>query len=135
MYSPRLPQNSKWHRTHCHGAGSDDLITLPAPKLDITANSVEGEIITIDHFGNAITSIGTCHWQENSTLALIPRLVKNPQSIIVPNNAQVNAAGSTFAAIQRTYAAVQPGTATPVIGSSGQLEIAVNQAMRHSSLA
>jgi len=65
-----------------------------------------GRIIHIDHFGNAMTNIGT------EVLESRPR-------------AQVAVAGRRLGPVRRTYGDVAPGEPLALVGSSGLLEIAV----------
>ncbi|MCD4684767.1 MAG: SAM-dependent chlorinase/fluorinase, partial [Anaerolineae bacterium] len=111
------------------GPTLDTWHTLPQPKLTITPTRIHGEVLHVDHFGNVITSIGQLRWTDD-TLQLDPAF-GHDHPIAPPT---INAATSTVTVgqhtlhtINRTYGAVAPGTLTALIGSTGQLEIGVNQ--------
>jgi len=105
-----------------------DLITLPVPALSVTPHAFSGEIIYIDHFGNAVTSIGTCRWGADGRLTLTPRLQPDAAPVTFdPARVTLTVGGRRFTRIARTYTEVQPGSPVPLINSAGQLEIAVNQ--------
>jgi S-adenosylmethionine hydrolase len=92
-----------------------DVINDPV-KLDIPAPLQKGEVLTgqvirVDHFGNLITNIrGTD----------LGRFVKSGQPII-------RVADLTVEGLHKTYSGVAKGEALALIGSSGFLEISVNQ--------
>lgn len=71
---------------------------------------IEGEVVHVDHFGNAITNITRDH---------MSRLPRNGQKI-------VTAGGHCIRHHVESYGHTSPGTAITLIGSSGRLEIAVN---------
>lgn len=110
------------------GPPLESLMLLDPPHFQRTEHAIEGEIIYCDHFGNAITSIGVCTWQADGTLALQPRFAADTAPLVfAPDAVTVQAGGQTFTRIATTYSDVPAGTATPLIGSSGHLEIGVNQ--------
>ena len=88
-----------------------------APRLAAWTDPVEaeheiiGEIIHIDHFGNAVTNI---------TREALDRLALRPQLA-------VRIAGLTLSPIVDTYADEETGSLVALIGSANRLEIAVNQ--------
>ena len=77
---------------------------LPMPAVTRHETSVSGEVITIDHFGNAVTNIR----QDDIGDLSVVHLATGP-------SIRVN----------RTYADVSEGAVLALIGSSGHLEIAV----------
>ncbi len=78
---------------------------FPHPRFEGTR--VHGAVVHIDHFGNATTNI--------------------PRSLLPAGAVRVSAAGRDIGPVRRTYADVSPGEPLALIGSSGYLEIAVNQ--------
>ncbi len=82
--------------------------TLPWPEPKATQTGLRGEVVYIDRFGNVITNLAQ---------DAIARF-KTPPRIIVN--------GKRLCVLGRYYAAVPPGKPIAVIGSSGFLEIAVN---------
>ena len=74
----------------------------PQPRTD--GGKIRGEIVHLDHFGNAITNI------ELSGAAV--------SQVCVPDKLQCE--------VRQSYQALPPGQALALVGSSGFLEIAVN---------
>ncbi|HVO39105.1 MAG TPA: SAM-dependent chlorinase/fluorinase [Spirochaetia bacterium] len=101
------------------------LVTLPFPRLTCAQKELHGEVLGADGFGNIVTSIGrlrrtaagmtldpwipTCRGMDLPPEALFLRL---PDGRIVP--------------LGRTFSDVLPGSLLAYIGSSGLVEIAVN---------
>ncbi len=107
-----------------------ELVKLPDPRLTITPSQIHGEVLHIDHFGNVVTSIGRLTWTGPDTLHLEPQFGRDhdllPPLLDVPR-CTVTVGGQTIPAIHKMYGAVSPGALTALVGSSGQLEIGVNQ--------
>ena len=115
-----------------------ELVKLPDPRLRITPSQIQGEVLHIDHFGNLITSIGWLTWTGPDTLHLEPQFGRD-HNLLPPlldvTRCTVTVTGQTIPAIHKTYGDVPPGTLTALIGSSGQLEIGVNQGSAAERLA
>jgi S-adenosylmethionine hydrolase len=93
-----------------HGVGppAENLVTLPFPEPAVHEETVEGEIVHVDHFGNAVSNIPAellAHW---------PKV-------------RVEAGTLTLGGLSTTYADAAPGEPLALTGSTGYLEIAVNQ--------
>ncbi|MFC1960562.1 S-adenosyl-l-methionine hydroxide adenosyltransferase family protein, partial [Chloroflexota bacterium] len=117
------------------GAPVEQLISLPAPRLDITTTAIQGEVVYIDHFGNVITSIGQWSWQGDGQLCLQPRRQKDaPPLTVKPDKATVTSGAHVYSSIARTYTNVAAGQSLALINSAGQLEIAVNQGNARAAL-
>jgi S-adenosylmethionine hydrolase len=100
--------------------------TVSLPRLEVGGDTVRGEVIHIDHFGNVVTSIGRLDWQDAGALALTPRFgAAGP--VTLPSGAQVTAGPVTLNGIRPSYGHVGPGEALALVNSAGQLELAVNQ--------
>lgn len=103
--------------------------TLPDPILEITPDAAIGEVLHIDHFGNAITSIGQLVWIDQDALRLTPEFGRSHPADPVRFRAtgcQIIAGRHALRGIHRAYGMVPPGQITALVGSSGQLEIAQN---------
>lgn len=111
------------------GSPLPELVKLPDPALEIAPGRVRGEVLHIDHFGNVITSIGHLAWAGDSTLELDPQFGSQRSETVRlhPDRCRVRIHDASLSPIRRTYGAVAPGALTPLVGSSGQLEIGVNQ--------
>jgi len=75
-------------------------------------NKLQGEVIYIDHFGNIITNLQR----------------RDVAAFVAAKACAVTIGSQVITQIVNTYAQVEPGNAAALIGSSGYLEIAVNQA-------
>jgi hypothetical protein len=89
------------------GPAQNEFIRLSWPKPRARRDGIEGEVVFIDRFGNAITNI------ESAGLEAQPRL-------------EVFAGRKRLCRVKPFYQSVPAGQAVAVPGSSGFLEIAVN---------
>ena len=103
-----------------------DPVRLPVPVLDVTGTCIDGEVIYIDHFGNAITSIGQMAW-EGEALRLTPAFGQTSPLVIEAARTRVTVGDRDLGPIRRTYGEVARGVSLALIGSEGMLELAVNQ--------
>jgi len=97
---------------------------LPRPICKITADQLEGEVISIDRFGNLITSLGQFtlskkkleldSWIEDKSLRMKTRPVL-----------MLSKSGRSLPLV-RTFAEIPDRSCAALIGSSGLLEIAAN---------
>ena len=109
------------------GPAQKDLVRLSWPQPRVRRNQIDGEVVFIDRFGNAITNI------QNTSL--------RPKTAVVPGRRPAlrstsvytkNTGGEVFFGRRRVcqvkvfYQSVPTGRAVAVPGSSGFLEIAVN---------
>jgi hypothetical protein len=101
------------------------LTHLPTPQLelDLQRETLSGEVIHIDHFGNAITSLGALR-RERAQLHLDPWLKQFP-STSLPTRSACVCWEDTEIPLLATYAEAPLGAPLAYIGSSGLLEIAV----------
>jgi S-adenosylmethionine hydrolase len=86
------------------GEKLNDCLRLDWPQARSAGDGIHGEVMYIDHFGNAITNI---EWSG-----------KSPGKVCVPGRLQCD--------IREFYQDAAPGQPLAVRGSSGFLEIAVN---------
>jgi S-adenosylmethionine hydrolase len=86
-----------------------------------------GEVIHIDHFGNVVTSLGPFEWQDTGRRAVLHWRPDQPQLAVDALTAQVEFAGRRLSPIRATYGETQPGDLLALLNSDQQLEIAVNQ--------
>lgn len=105
---------SDWHR-------------LPLPLVELEGTQIRGEIVQIDVFGNAATSIGRLWWQTDEILQLNPYFSTEASQITIPARSTVRVREQAFQRICHTYGSVPPGDPLVLIGSNNALEIAVNQ--------
>ncbi|MCS7283281.1 MAG: SAM-dependent chlorinase/fluorinase [Anaerolineae bacterium] len=105
-----------------------DLVSLPLPYLEIRENTVEGEILYADRFGNLVTSIGRLRWT-GDLLTLIPafRPHAGPAAMFPAGLVRVTVGKTEVRPIRRTYGEAARGELVALVGSSGFLEIAVRE--------
>ena len=129
VFAPAAAHLAAGVRIEALGPPVPDPVTFPPPRLEIASDSVTGEVLHADHFGNVITSIGKLAWSGD-------RLSLEPAFREAGNREQVRfkAAESTVVAgewevagVFRTYAEVEPGEVLALVGSEGHLEIAVRE--------
>lgn len=127
IFSPAAAHLAAGVPIHALGPAMNTLQRLPDPLLAIEPGQVRGEVIHIDHFGNIITSIGALAWDGPEALRLAPRFGAQGSAVDVPATSSVVIGDRALHPIRPTYGAVPAGALTPLVGSSGQLEIGVNQ--------
>jgi S-adenosylmethionine hydrolase len=99
------------------GPAIDDPVRLSLPGARTMADgTIEGTILLVDRFGNLTTSL-----KEADVAALVAEGV------------EVVVAGRPLPLV-RTYADVAPGSPCALVGSSGRLEVAVNQGRANEAL-
>ena len=103
----------------------DAPIRLPTPRLDIETDRVVGEILHVDRFGNAISSIGRLIW-EGGILHLDPAFGDRSAHLLNARRFRVRVAGRDVGPVRHTYGEVAAGSPLALVGSEGMLEIAVN---------
>ena len=106
-----------------------NLVTLPLPHIEVGGNTVQGEVLYIDHFGNIVTSIGRIEWEEDR-LVLRPAFCtpKSAVMLTIPaGQARVRIGGHELTRVRRTYGEVNLGDPLLLVGSSGFLEVAIRQ--------
>ncbi len=110
------------------GKHCESIKTLPTPEFIIDGQRITGEVLHIDRFGNVITSIGHLHWMSPKRLTLKPCFgnLRNPIPVYGPE--------STISIYQQSIEGISPayhegirGELMMLVGSSGFLEVAINQ--------
>jgi len=110
------------------GEPSGQVVRLPRPQMDVNERRVTGEVMHIDHFGNITTSIGYLFWEGETSLTLTPAFDDNLPSVQVgAESATVLVHGEVIYSIRASYSEALRGDFLAVVGSSGYLEVAVNQ--------
>lgn len=109
------------------GPTAHDLIRFPLPRCQAESDStLIGEVIAGDAFGNAITSLGALR-EAGPDLALDPWLPGCPPMRLASAGLEVALPDERRLRLAPTFAAAAPGQPLAYIGSSGLLEIGVNQ--------
>jgi len=106
--------------------------TLSQPALTINESSIRGEILSRDHFGNLITSLGLFKYHNDS---LSFRSWINGVEIIISNTTQLQVQVKDHQLpFVRTFASIVPGLCAGLVGSTGLLEVAANQSSAEALL-
>jgi S-adenosylmethionine hydrolase len=106
------------------GSAARDLVALPAPRLEIRARGATGEVLSIDAFGNALTSVGRLS-AAGADVEFDPCWPSGPRLRFQAQAACVEI-GSRRLLLSRTFGEVPVGKPLAYIGSSQLLEIGVN---------
>lgn len=108
------------------GDAMEHIIRLETPIFEVSGNTIRGEVIHIDHFGNSVSSIGQFHWLDDERLLLKPAWGGDDIEVVAAT-AAIQSVGHILTPICRTYSDVMVGEALVLIGSEGYLEVAANQ--------
>ncbi|MEA2008202.1 MAG: SAM-dependent chlorinase/fluorinase [Chloroflexota bacterium] len=105
------------------------LARLPFPSLEvISTRELRGEIVTIDQFGNLLTSLGRFVPAEDEQLQLFPWLGQHlPMVKFSLDKARVLLPDGQSLPFVNTFAQVSPGNCAALIGSTGLIEIVANR--------
>ncbi len=112
------------------GPAVGELKRLAYPRLELPGKgadppSVRGEILLSDHFGNLITSIGVLRYTRDA-VRLEPWIPECPGTRLPLARLAVRLGTSTDIPFVRTYSDVPRGSPLAYVGSSGLLEVGVN---------
>jgi S-adenosyl-L-methionine hydrolase (adenosine-forming) len=108
------------------GSPLENPVILPDPSLVVSGKHIIGEVLHIDHFGSAVTSIGLLRWTLPQRLALNARFGDKLSLLVPADHAAVTLGKQMRTSIYQTYAEVAQGNVLALVGSSGYLELAVN---------
>lgn len=101
------------------------LIHLTQPTFEITKDHLKGEVISIDRFGNLITSLGQFLMKDDKLL--LSSWITDMR-LDLPRNPTINLSQSEeYLPLVATYDEIPPGSCAGLIGSSGLLEISAKQ--------
>ena len=115
------------------GSPVSEWVSLPFPSPSLRSpHDLAGEVLYLDHFGNAITNLGVLRWREQE-LDFAPIEKSGSPRLSLSDDATVECHGHLFG-LFRTYGDVEPGMPLALIGSSGFLEIAVRDGSAGDSL-
>ncbi len=91
------------------GPATETFIKLTWPKPRVGPDTIEGEIIHVDHFGNAITNVDS---------SLLARFDKHPLNVFRGRR--------RLCTVEKFYQVVPARATVAVVGSTGFLEVAIN---------
>lgn len=127
VFSPSAAHLAQGVEFELLGPSIENLEMLSLPVLRLTDEVITGEVIHIDHFGNATTSIGQLHWDADDLLILRPLFQTNaPNTVkLQPERCRV-VVNQHELSMSVTYSGAGVGQPLALVNSAGQLEIAVN---------
>ncbi len=108
------------------GNAVKSLVELPEPQLLISDNSLSGEVLSEDQFGNLFTSLGRFRTTLSGDLTLESWINQIKCKVEDQEQMQLNVNNQSLTVV-KTFAKVPEGTCAAVIGSTGLLEIVCNQ--------
>lgn len=106
------------------GPPAGEIVALPSPRLDLNHRGAVGEVLWIDSFGNAVTSLGSLR-ASGTRLELDPCWRAHTPVGFDASAASVQIPGRRLP-LSHTYADVPAGEALAYVGSSRLLEIGVH---------
>ncbi len=107
---------------------------LPEPRLKLQSEGLRAEVMHVDRFGNLVTSVGDCRWREGDALLLSPRFGDGAPVELRAGKLRIGLGGSDITAVHKTYSDVAAGELLACVGSSGFLELGINQGNAAASL-
>ena len=111
------------------GPACPHLTRLPSPTLEVvSAHELRGEVISVDRFGNLLTSLGRFLLTEDGQLELSPWLGQAlPVVKFPPEKARVLLPSGQSLPFVDTFARIPSGECAALVGSAGLIEIAANR--------
>jgi hypothetical protein len=121
------------------GTRIESITRIQTPKLKIAPRTIQGEVVRIDHFGNALTNIRGLRWVgDDDTIEFLPPDVTDPPASPIrfkAGSTRVTFSWHALDGIKQTYGQVPVGQGLALIGSAGELEISVNQGRAQEKLS
>ncbi len=108
-------------------------LTLPFPRLDCAQKEIHGEVLFADGFGNIVTSIGRLR-RVAAAMRLDPWIPECPGMDMPSEGVLVRLPDERKLPLKRTFSDVLPGSLLAYVGSSGLVEIAVNNGSAQDAL-
>ncbi len=106
-----------------------DPVKLDLPKLESnSSNNIRGEILFADKYGNLLTSLGCFERFGSGEIQFAPWLPGLSGGTFSADNFKVELPDGSGLSLVNTFDDILPGQCAALIGSSGLLEIASNQA-------
>ena len=115
MFAPVAAHLSRGVGFRKVGTRAGSYVQLDWPKASATRDRVDGQVVHIDRFGNAITNIPGDMLPSEGILAVL-------------------SGGKRLCRVESFYDAVPAGKPVAVVGSTGTLEIAINRGMASTQL-
>jgi S-adenosylmethionine hydrolase len=109
------------------GSPAEKLSLLPLPSLSVDSDgNLRGQVLFEDHFGNLITSMGL--WQTQGERLVVDPWLPGCRSVEFDRiKVRLRLPNGITIPLSTTFGDVDPGELVAYIGSSGLIEIGVNQ--------
>lgn len=98
---------------------------LAEPRLELKGNSLSGEVLSSDRFGNLFTSLGRFHFNDSRDLILRSWTNQTKCKIKDRSCVEILVKDKTLPLV-KTFSAIPEGNCAGLIGSTGLLEIVCN---------
>lgn len=125
VFAPAAARLALGHPLSDLGPSRSDLVRLPPPRLVTSPDGWQGEVLWIDTFGNAITSLGPVRLS-GERAELEPGWRDGPTKTFLAAGARVVLPTGQRLPLKRTFGEVPADAPLAYVGSSGLVEIAVN---------
>jgi len=138
IFSPSAAHLASGVKLESLGPVIHDLERLALPKLRVMPGHIQGEVVHIDRFGNILTNIMQLQWVSEEMLKLEPLGPHEADATPVEFScltAEITLGWRNIKGIYHTYSEVPVGHSLALIGSNGELEVAVNQGSASAQLA
>lgn len=138
IFSPVAAHLASGVPIHKMGSPLGAIIMLPLPPLEVTPTLIRGKVIQVDRFGNLLTNISCLRWLDTDKLEFRHTPSQDTATIVIQLNAanvRITCGWHALRGIHQTYSTMGLGQVLAVVGSNGELEIAVNQGTASNVLA
>jgi hypothetical protein len=120
------------------GSPLENLAKLEMEPLRIYSHAVQGRVIRVDRFGNVLTNIARLRWVDEDSVELAPLVAEPVPDVPLrfpAQSARITFSWHTLTGLRKTYSEAGVGQSLALIGSNGELEIAINQGDASAKLA
>jgi S-adenosylmethionine hydrolase len=108
------------------GPAIGGILRLDSPLLRYEADTLTGEVLFADHFGNLLTSLGRFREAEPGRLKLESWVEPLPELVIKPQKYSLMLPDGRGLPLAHTFGSIPGGECAGIVGSSGLIEIAAN---------
>ncbi len=102
-----------------------DWVRIRRPAFTVADDTLRGEVLQVDHFGNVLTSIGPMRWVDEGAVEIA--LPDDTSLRFDARDVHVTFGWHRLSGLFHTYSEVETSHSLALISSSGELELAINQ--------
>lgn len=103
-------------------------VRLPRPKLQLEGNTLHGEVLTQDRFGNLLTSLGKFPSTTANKMRFEPWLGTLPSFEVSPSAVKISLPKGEDLPLVTTFAELEKGACAALVGSTGLIELVSHRA-------